>query len=418
MLDHIRPHKHARQGFALVASLLVLAAMLVLVTAMIALRSAELGAVSATMSTSRAQLAADSGVEAVRGIVVASGTIPATSVSGTVAAGNYSASASVVGSDVRVVSRGSSDSKSRVIEALLDVVERNRILEEYAILACHDLEVGGSADVLNGDIYSGADLLLTKRNVLVNGDARAFGSITLGGEGAVTGNVISKTGDITGGPGTRNKQLVGGYAANPVSRSTLTDRQVGAGILHDEDILEIPDYCQDPFYTDTLFVTEDEFQAYKTAVEGTPAYLIGDQTSSSLPTPLVKGGTYFIEGNLTLNANLDATATIVVSGDLTITGNVTIGSEDGGAALIVDGDVQQANGNATVNGVLYTNGSVSMGNGNFDVNGSVVMADREGSSDFSGNLNVTYVRPDDSLNLPKVVVIGTQITQWRLLSDN
>ncbi|PMP66980.1 MAG: hypothetical protein C0189_04035 [Caldisericum exile] len=107
---------------------------------------------------------------------------------------------------------------------------------------------------------------------------------------------------------------------------------------------------------------------------------------------------YFVEGDVHINGNVKLQGTIVINGNLIINGNSTV-DNDGALAMLVNGNVELANGNALLKGIFYTTGSFT-GGGTFDLYGALVS---KGAVNLNGTYNV-YYRPVDMSNLS---IVGT-----------
>jgi hypothetical protein len=98
---------------------------------------------------------------------------------------------------------------------------------------------------------------------------------------------------------------------------------------------------------------------------------------------------YYIQGPVTISGQFECIGTLVVDGDLHITGNSQVGdpNDPGAAAILVNGDIWRANGNADLYGLFYSTGSIR-GNGTFLCEGSIIT---QGSIDLNGTFDVHYV---------------------------
>jgi hypothetical protein len=112
----------------------------------------------------------------------------------------------------------------------------------------------------------------------------------------------------------------------------------------------------------------------------------------------VKSIVYYIDGDAHVNANFTAQGTIVVNGDFMINGTASIYNE-GGLAILVNGDIIKANGTAELHGLFYATGTFS-GGGTFDCYGAIVT---KGSIDLNGTYNIYY----EPITMPNTDIDGT-----------
>lgn len=414
------------QGSALVLALMSLTVLTILMLSMTSLRVSEMRGVSSNVRATHAQLYAESGIETVLAWIIGNSSTISFPVTKTfsnvpVGIGTFSASLDTDPSSgaPRITSTGVAGSVERTVEVLLSLEMRNAVLQQFAILACHDLAIGngqaGKKGVQNGDIYSGGNLTVDKTG-LINGDAIARGNVSLTAQDAVSGNVISTNGNISG---KKDTIVAGGYASNPDGNATLqggkNSGKAAKGFNHDEGIWGvIPDYCHGDYYADNILVSDEEFAAYEAKAVGMGAgHVINGDTH-------ISGGhyegVYYIRGNLKINGGYSGSATFVVEGNLHINGNVKVSNPgDDSMAFVVKGDVTKGNGNAEVDGVIYANGQADL-RGNLQVNGAIVMASLDGSSELSGSAFINYVPPSDDLDLPNAVFAGASVDRWRLVS--
>lgn len=418
---------HRTEGAALVTALLAAVAITLLMFALTSLRVSEVRAIANTTQFTQAQMAAEAGIESAIALIRTNGAVPEPEleIEGSLAGATYAATATTgtdpdTGEDlITVVSRGEYADAVRTLETQLQAIYSNELLDEYALLVCHDLVLTGSANVVGGDIYSGGNLTISKTSGLVNGDARAKLNILLEQELAVTGNVTSQEGSIDGTKA-GNKVVASGdaFVRPSMVDSSLSDFEVGGTVIGGDP--DLPDYCGDLLESEVKL--EDSFFAPPPPDGGEWENLgEGPLASTDLPT-LVDGTTYYVDGDLTLASDFDANVTFVVDGELRINGGVTVGgtNEDededtSGLAFAVAGDVVRANGNATINGVLYSNGSIT-GNGNLVVNGSAILADTDNDSSLSGNFTINYQKSTNT-DLPNVVLSDVETTRWRIISN-
>ena len=110
---------------------------------------------------------------------------------------------------------------------------------------------------------------------------------------------------------------------------------------------------------------------------------------------------YYIDSTAHVNGNFTAQGKISFNGDFMINGNASI-YNDGGLAILVNGNIVKANGTAELHGLFYATGTFS-GGGTFDVYGAIVTG---GTINVGGTFNV-YYRP---VNMPTTGIDGTPPT--------
>jgi len=107
---------------------------------------------------------------------------------------------------------------------------------------------------------------------------------------------------------------------------------------------------------------------------------------------------YYIDGDVHISGNVKLQGTIVINGNLIINGNSTV-DNDGALAMLVNGNVELANGNSLLKGIFYTTGSFT-GNGTFDCYGAIVS---KGAVNLNGTYRI-YYRP---VNMGNLSIVGT-----------
>lgn len=450
----------SRTGSALIVSLMASTALMILLTALITSRLVEQRNIAGTVRASQAQQLAEAGVDHMLGRIARDGGIlpltpPPCSLAFDAplyyctenhlyADGNFDVVADELPGtgQLRIRSTGTSTTgTTRTVEALIDIVSRNPITDQYAFLTCQDLTLDGSSEVHDGDVYSGGNLLIENGERITNGDVQAMGDIHFANNGYITGNVISEDGDITAAspPG---RPRAGGYASNPLGNATLTAGTQVASVNHDAAIYDLPDYCLYPTAStpdgllDTIEITAADFSDYETAAldPGSLSQSINSVNSSNTagfdedvhhvvptggelhitgsPDPFFYG-TYYIDGDLRITGNYHGEATFVVTGNLWLVGvSLTSSSAESNHAFVVDGDVH-ISGNSTIDGAIYANGGV-VATGSNVVNGSLVAM---GTGSGTGSVEIHYRRPGDDADLPNKILAGFDIERWRLIAS-
>jgi hypothetical protein len=138
---------------------------------------------------------------------------------------------------------------------------------------------------------------------------------------------------------------------------------------------------------------------YNNLVYKTGAFAGLDLTTWQQIKTNAKNIVYYIDDdNVQVNGNVKLQGTIVINGNLTINGNSTV-DNDGALAMLVNGNVELANGNALLKGIFYTTGSFA-GNGTFNCYGAIVS---KGAVNLNGTYRV-YYRP---VNMGNLSIVGT-----------
>jgi len=99
----------------------------------------------------------------------------------------------------------------------------------------------------------------------------------------------------------------------------------------------------------------------------------------------IKSVAYYIDGDVHINGQFELQGVLVIKGSLIINGGAEI-ETPGGLAVYVDGDIEVANGNASLHGLFYSTGTIG-GKGTFDCTGSIVT---NGNIDLKGDFQVDF----------------------------
>jgi hypothetical protein len=272
-------------------------------------------------------------------------------------------------------------------------------IANYALFSGANISFNGEAQSANGDIHACGDIDLgpSKSHIRVlNGDAEAEGGIS--GKGQVTGDtyegddaptVVLPKLNIEAYKNLADAFRSGSppYDGTPVS---YTDPDGNVVELHYPNINYpivlgvIQSYLGAPGTSSTLSGINDFYHDLMSGAftSLSPGQLIDLQTYA-------KSIAYYVEGPVTISGQFECIGTLVVDGDLHITGNSQVGDPDysGAAAILVNGDIWRANGNADLYGLFYSTGSMR-GNGTFLCEGSIITL---GSIDLNGTFDVHYV---------------------------
>jgi len=278
---------------------------------------------------------------------------------------------------------------------------------DYGLFSGIDIAFNGNAQSVDGDIFADGNIDLgnsSSKTRVVNGSASAAGAIT--GNGKVdlgknpgvdpiefpilnipyykaladnfkTGQapydgvpVYDKDGHLVPYPNTTNPFI------NPAIRSYLGAPGTSSTVSGIQD-----------FYTNLMAGTGEFSLAYAKA----PDALKNLQDN-------VKATVYYLQGDAHINGQFTCEGTLVIDGNLIINGGAEINNL-GGLAFLVNGNIDRANGNATLRGLFYATGGIT-GNGTFDCYGSIVTKD---SVDLNGTFNIYY---EPVINMPNLDIEG------------
>ncbi|MFA5385851.1 MAG: hypothetical protein WC364_14545 [Eubacteriales bacterium] len=255
--------------------------------------------------------------------------------------------------------------------------------KNVAVLSATNLDLDKDLDV-NGDLYNinggvnldsdGSNRSDIIGNMYVNGNITGSGSKKSNINGNVTLSTPSytiDTLDITHTGSTINKaDTTQFFSSLPIS-----------SWLHDQN-----------FFTNGGFLTTQRLANYN-----------ANKYATAIPVGMnfVNGKIYYITGNIGLSGTYTGNAVIVVNGEVTLR-DLTRGNANSCLTILSTGDMDNQNGNNTVDALLYSSTSITMKNG-FIVNGSVIAPDVNGHSN-SGHLTANY--NDSMANL-----FGSQLTE-------
>jgi len=312
---------------------------------------------------------------------------------------------------------------------------------EYGLFSGTDITFGGGAQEVNGDIYVGGNINLgnSPSKVRANGGtAYAHGQIT--GDGQTTGGLPPQEGqdeipfpklDVDHYKGLAYKFKTG---EPPYNGTVIIDPDTGAVLYTYPDTTNpiVKAVIQNPIYlgpagtsaTDEPGSTVDGIQAfYSDLMAGTGAFLTLTPAQLTDLQTNAKSIVYYVNpapgdgtGTAIINGNFECQGTIVINGDLSINGNANI-VNDGGLAILVNGDIIRSSGTATLNGLFYATGGLDFGGGNFTCNGSIVTQD---PINITGSYTVNYQSPPSTMpNLSiTTTVTGNNVTQAEQTSSS
>jgi len=284
---------------------------------------------------------------------------------------------------------------------------------EYGLFSGGDIIFGGGAQEANGDIYAGGyiDLGPSPSKVRVNGgEARAHGEIK--GRGQATDGISPEYPEIPFPElnvdyykdlAHKFKTGAAPYDGVPVYDDNTPPNVIPYANLSDPLVLAV---VQSYLDSDDTGNTVDEIQAFYADLKNySGSILTLNVAQRDALWAHANSIVYFINptpgdgtGTAIINAHFECQGTIVINGDLRINANAEI-ANDGGLAILVNGDIIRANGTASLSGLFYATGSMS-GNGTFDCNGSIVT---RGPIDLGGDFTVNYV---PITNMPNLDIEG------------
>lgn len=266
----------------------------------------------------------------------------------------------------------------------------------YGVFTGGDFSTQGSAEEINGDIYAGGNASIKKNSV--------------------SGGKVYAHGSVTGDPPTGSKS---GFPSIPFPMidtsyyQSLFTAYINGTFPYNTPFNQIPGAAAGTFYTCTAKSGPWTLQGgINRAVYGVGALevltsdvTIGGKTYKVIPSDNATAAltymtnsttSYFVSGDLHINAQVTLTGTVVVDGTIFVNGGANILAGTKMPALLATGDFVKNNGNATINGLVYTEGSFT-GVGTADIVGALYA---RAGVDMNGNMSVTY---DSSID---AVVVG------------
>ena len=262
----------------------------------------------------------------------------------------------------------------------------------YGVFTGGDFSTQGSAQEINGDIYAGGNATI-KKNSISAGKVYAHGALY---------------GDPPDGS-------VSGFGSIPFPTidtsyyRTLFTAYVNGTAPFDTPFNQIPGTSPPQYYTctnpayvgnqrstysiDDLAALTSEVtiggNTYKVIPSGNAMAALAYMTNSTT--------SYFVSGDLHIDAQVTLTGTVVVDGTIFVNGGANILAGTKMPALLATGDFVKNNGNTTINGLVYTEGTFT-GVGTADIIGALYS---RGAVTMNGHMSITY---DSSID---AVVIGT-----------
>ena len=258
----------------------------------------------------------------------------------------------------------------------------------YGVFTGGNFSTQGSALEVNGDIYAGGDANI-KKNSIKNGKVYAHG--TLGG---------NPPNGSSGGVPTIPYPVI-----DTAYYRALFTAYVNGTYPYDTPNNQIPGTNPAEYYTCTnpAYVGNQRaaFGVDALAALTTPVTVDGktyrvipsSNATAALAYMTNSTAAYFVSGDLHVNAQTTLSGTVVVDGAIVVNGGANINAGTKMPALLATGDFIKNNGNATINGLVYTEGNFT-GNGTADIVGALYA---RGTVSMSGNMKITYDASVDSI---------------------
>jgi Tfp pilus assembly protein PilX len=281
-----------------------------------------------------------------------------------------------------------------------DTTEPNSEVFQYGVFSGSDIAFNGNAQEVAGDVFADGNIDLgPAKNMIRIAYDPTYGGGKAYAVGSITGQGVAQKGAYYGQNPIEFPMLnIPYYQA--LAQAFKTGQQP-----YDGSVLGYPN-TNDPYvhsFIETFFKensvsidtpnwTIDQIESFYQYISTTTDSKLQDLKNNA------KNIVYYVEGDVQVNGNVKLQGTIVINGNLIINGNSTI-DNDGALAMLVNGNVELANGNSTLKGIFYTTGSFT-GNGTFDCYGAIVS---KGAVNLNGTYNV-YYRPVDMSNLS---IVGT-----------
>jgi phage baseplate assembly protein gpV len=278
-----------------------------------------------------------------------------------------------------------------------DTTEPNSEVFQYGVFSGSDIAFNGNAQEVAGDVFADGNIDLgPAKNMIRIAYDPTYGGGKAYAVGSITGQGVAQKGAYYGQNPIEFPMLnIPYYQALAQAFKTGQKPYDGTVVVYpDGTIVKYPN-------TNDQYVQSVIASYLGTGVSSTINQIANFyQYISTTDDPRLqdlkinaKNIVYYIDGDVQVNGNVKLQGTIVINGNLIINGNSTI-DNDGALAMLVNGNVELANGNSTLKGIFYTTGSFT-GNGTFDCYGAIVS---KGAVNLNGTYNV-YYRPVDMGNL-------------------
>ncbi len=361
----IRNRPRADRGFALIAAVAFLVLILALGSSMLAQTIQELGTGSRAKKDTKAFHLAEAGIDysAWKLYNLQTTTLPVTWTRGDLGTGTFSATVDKFNGSstaLAITSTGTSQGYTSQV----------KVVGSF-------LSAGGDGStqnvVFNSALFSNTDLSMNG-NFSITGDTFSNGNTSMNGNATISGSVGS-VGTIK----TNGNSHIGGT------------RNPGAAKIS-MPVIDASHYQNKATQT---FSTGKSFNG-NTALNGV----------------------VYVNGNCSINGNFSGTGVIIATGTVTINGNAgLVNPNSGDSFAIIAGGGVKINGNCSIQGWIYTHSASVSSPDSFSGNGNATIVGGIAADVISvnGNLNVTYKKPSDALDLPGGAAAPAQFGEisWR-----
>jgi cytoskeletal protein CcmA (bactofilin family) len=282
-----------------------------------------------------------------------------------------------------------------------DITPPNSAVFQYGIFSGSDIAFNGNAQEVAGNVFADGNIDLgpAKGKIRIAYDP-LYGGGSAYAVGSITGKGVAEVGAYYGQNPIEFPMLnIPYYQA--LAQAFKTGQKPYDGTVQDYPKTNDPvilAIIQNYLGTGANSTLNQISTFYNDLVNKTGAFAGLDPIKWQQLKTNAKNIVYYIDGDVHISGNVKLQGTIVINGNLIINGNSTV-DNDGALAMLVNGNVELANGNALLKGIFYTTGSFT-GNGTFDCYGAIVS---KGAVNLNGTYRV-YYRPVDMKNLS---IVGT-----------
>jgi len=282
-----------------------------------------------------------------------------------------------------------------------DVIQPNSEVFQYGIFSGSDIAFNGNAQEVAGNVFANGNIDLgpAKGKIRIAYDP-LYGGGSAYAVGSITGKGVAQVGAYYGQNPIEFPMLnIPYYQA--LAQAFKTGQKPYDGTVpeyprtNDPIVLAI---IQSYLGTGANSTLNQISTFYNDLVNKTGAFAGLDPIKWQQLKTNAKNIVYYIDGDVHINGTVKLQGTIVINGNLIINGNSTV-DNDGALAMLVNGNVELANGNALLKGIFYTTGSFT-GIGTFDCYGAIVS---KGAVNLNGTYRV-YYRP---VNMGNLSIVGT-----------
>jgi len=282
-----------------------------------------------------------------------------------------------IANTIKVTSEGAVGTAQRTLEEIIRMTGGGGLSGfNFAVLAGGNLHLEGNGSIQNQDVYVNGNLEVRSPNGINGGDVYAKGNTTLRDGGNVTGNV-NANGNITVNSGS----IITGDAT---SAGTVNNNGIITGTSTSGAVPDPVDEAALQALLDSYRVSEGDWDNYKTAAQEEGNYYAGNLSLSG-----DYSGTYYVDGNVTIDADVSGAATFVIDGNVKFkSGNVSLDSAPGDDyAFIIKKNVESTDdASGSLGGVIYTEGNFKVSSG-IALDGAVICF---GNLHISGDFNIGF----------------------------